>query len=709
MYRRFGFLIIFVVPLICFIISLLTLYDYGVNWDSLQHLVRGQIYFRYLTTGKPNFADIPDICRNQFGNGSPVDYKTGRVCDRHHTPRTSFYEKTVLNFAWTQKMTIGHPPLNDILLAVSNNIFFKKFGWVEDIQGYHVFIVCVTFFMACIVALWSYQISGVLASVIAVLSLYTYPLLFAEQHFNLKDPAVASYFTAFLYFFWLGFRKKSAVALLTAGLFAGLSLGTKFNILFAIPIVCIWLVFVIFGGRIIKNIHQLEAVLKEHISLPMALALIEIPIIAFGLFYFSYPALWDSPIRNLYAVVQYYREVGGSRCFYVPFTGLWFTKCSDIHTLFLFFTTLPLITLLLAGVGFVFALTKPKKHHFLAPLLWVIWLSVTVMRATLPITALYGGSLRQIMEFIPAVALLSGLGAVIILNNIIRRIPETNRNFKWSSTVISFCLLIFFTPVISAMIQLHPFENLYYNSIAGGLKGAVGKNFPLAANTYGNGYKAAIDWVNKHVPIGSTVYLAEGITSAVPSVLFRSDINYKGTAPPLVTYDTAYYLELAQPGMDISSFHNIRYLHSFFLPVYKVEVDGELIAAVWNDDEKYLRDDINSLDQEKELENIRIIPISSDEIILDTGRLVKVKKVDISSSDATCGAAIDKLLVFVSDNQSLYRRLDENPYPTSESEKRLDMHSVEIAIGVDTRYIRIYSENISACNLSSVILKAYSY
>jgi hypothetical protein len=649
---------VFVFPLIFLVISLLTLYDYGVNWDSVQHFVRGQIYYRYLTTGKKDFIGLQ---------------ATG-------VSKRSFYETTALDFQWTEKMTIGHPPLTDILLAASNHLFYQTLGWTEDIQGYHLYIVLITFFMACIIAIWSYQLFGLFASAISVITLYTYPLLFAEQHFNQKDPAVASYFTACLYFVWLGITKKKIAPIGIAAIFAGLSLGTKFDILFAAPIVGIWLLFVFF--------QKVRSGNKKLLTPQIMVALISIPVIAFLIFFVTYPALWSDPVHRVLSVINYYRDIGASRCFYPPFTGKWFLECGDFHTIQLYGTTLPVPTVFLSLIGAVWALKKAGEHR-LAPLLWFIWLAITLGRATLPITSLYGGSLRQIMEFIPAAALLSGAGAYAIVKYI-----------RWKSALVGIALFLLYIPVGIRLINLHPNENLYYNAFIGGVSGAVQYGFTVPVNTYGNGYKQAIDWINKNVPVGSTVYLVDGISSAVPPVLFRPDIQYKGGTPTLYAFDGSYLMELVEPGMDISAYHNTKYVHAFLIPVYEKKVDGVPIVSVWKNDALYA-DKLYDFTNEATV-SPQDLPIVENEIVLDLGAEYRLKRLEMKTTNAVCETAINSAYVFLSQDRIFYSRMMNVTSDFLPAAKKYGYEGAFIFTGQKERFIKLYSFSDYGCDLSTV-------
>ena len=73
--------------------------------------------------------------------------------------------------------------------------------------AYQVYGVVVTLVAAVSILLWSYEISGWIGASVAVISYYGFPLLFSEQHFNIKDPIEAAFFAYTIYFFYLGLEK----------------------------------------------------------------------------------------------------------------------------------------------------------------------------------------------------------------------------------------------------------------------------------------------------------------------------------------------------------------------------------------------------------------------------------------------------------------------------------------------------------------------
>ncbi|MBI3397442.1 hypothetical protein HY045_03120, partial [Candidatus Woesebacteria bacterium] len=47
-----------ILALIFFLVGLFTLPHYGINWDTINHLPRGQVYLHYFLTGKRDFSDL---------------------------------------------------------------------------------------------------------------------------------------------------------------------------------------------------------------------------------------------------------------------------------------------------------------------------------------------------------------------------------------------------------------------------------------------------------------------------------------------------------------------------------------------------------------------------------------------------------------------------------------------------------------------------
>lgn len=606
--KRFLWIIPATLVIAAGIVALCTQKDYGWNWDSFQHLARGQAYYRYFTTGKTDNAGV-------------VSYD-GRL---------SFYEKTAFDFAWAAKMTIGHPPTNDIILAAVNQLLYKRFGLVEDLVAYHLYGVLLTCIAGLVVALWSYEISGWFGATVAMLAYWGFPLLFAEEHFNIKDPAVLSYNIISLYLFWIGVTRKKPLLILFSAIVAGVSFGTKFNVIFLLPVLVVWL-FWYTHGNVCRWWRSLSLTLK--------IALLVIPIITFSVFYFTYPALWSNPVKNVMSVVQYYKDIGGNRCPYIPATGLWFIRCTDWQSVHLFFVQIPIATILLAGVGSIAALATVGRYGF-APFLWFIYIATVILRVVLPINRLYGLTLRQITEIIGPLSLLTGFGA------------DWVRRRLGGGAVIIVGIIVLYVPVCWAMMKLHPNENLYTNILEDLFWKTTKQQLVNGVVSYGNAYKQGIDWINTHAESGANVSLVTGIGSAVPYTMFRPDLHY-GAFWSEYAQQGEYLLELTAAESSAQFFPYL-YASRILVPVYQKIVEGFPIVRVWKNDVTHVR-----------LQFRETIPVaienaawSQHEVVIRLEREMHIQSLAITSDNSACRNSVMNTYVLISADGVVYRRLYE--------------------------------------------------
>src|SRR5579859_3648461 len=161
------FILPFFFAFIFFSISLVTLKDYGISWDEPIHFIRGQAYLNYFLTGKTTY------------NGIKL---------------SSIYEYTSYDAKFFFSEDSGHPPLNGILAAFSNLIFFQKLHVLGDIEAYHLFNIISSSLLIFVVASFAFETLGSQAAIFAAIALGAYPLFFSEAHFNIKDPAETAFY-----------------------------------------------------------------------------------------------------------------------------------------------------------------------------------------------------------------------------------------------------------------------------------------------------------------------------------------------------------------------------------------------------------------------------------------------------------------------------------------------------------------------------------
>lgn len=141
-----------------------------------------------------------------------------------------------------------------------------------------------------------------------------------------------------------------------------------------------------------------------------------------------------------------------------------------------------------------------------------------------------------------------------------------------------------FIPITLKLISIHPNENVYFNSLIGGLKGAQDKNFANWGTTLGSDYRQGINWINTHAEYNANVALVNGLSSNIPKTWFRPDINffegyYSGSAKK-----GEYLMEVVDQQWNKVTPKEKRDYVATLVSVYEVKVDGVSILAIWKND-----------------------------------------------------------------------------------------------------------------------------
>jgi len=562
-----------ILTIFSFGVSLFTLSDYGINWDEPNHYIRGQAYLRFFLTGRKNYNDLPKLESHYpkiAGRTLPKEIVFGDEAFRRSIYQFDAARNGSQTYGWYLKNDFGHPPLNGILASFFNYVFYQKLGWVGDIQGYHLFIITVTSLAIFSIFLFASSIYGIFTGLVASLSIFLYPLLFSESHFNIKDPVEMSFYTLTVISFYFGITKKSWKWLLLTGITAGLALGTKLNIIFVAFTVIPWVIIYRF-----KDITSF----KWPFSTIITISLLFIPIIALAILFGTWPYLWSNPLSNLLSFLSYYKQVGTTT---YQDNNLFASIFNTYPLQWIMYIT-PLIVLFLTLFGIVYFWIHWKKEKGKTSLLVLFWFLVPIVRVMLPNAGIYGG-VRQIMEYIPAMAILSGIGAMYVarlLNSVIFK-----KSLLFSQTII----ILSFAPIVFKLISIHPNENVYFNPLIGGLKGASIRNFPDWGTTLGSAYKGGIDWINQNVERDSKVALIRGLLSNVPRIFIRPDIYFSESHYSGNKKNGEYLIEVVDYRWNLDIPEEKRKYIETLVPAYEEKVDDVAILRVWKNDIKHTRE-----------------------------------------------------------------------------------------------------------------------
>lgn len=663
-----GFKYIFsilLVPIFFLVISLFTLQDYGINWDEPKHLIRGHAYLHYILTGNRDFCDFP--VAHQF-KGAPdnINYNVNPpVCENRPEPdasvRRSYFQSDFYTldyyFSKEEKVPLeskhSHPEVNGLLAAASNYIFFQKLGLVGDMEAHHLFIVLSVFALILVVAIWTWSQYGMLASIVASFSLASYPLVFSESHFNVKDPVLMSFFGLSLLAFWYGFSKKKYLWILLSAFFAGFALGTKFNTFFLPVILAPWVIFVLINR---KDKHDLLNLIG---GAKMLLSLLIFPFIALGILFAFSPYLWANPVGHFLEIVKYYQEVGRGTPSEV--SEYIINGWNTYPLVWIIYTTpLPILFLSIIGFGYSAFLVIKKKND--TALLVLLWFLIPIIRAIFPGMIIFGG-VRHIMEYVPAMAILSGIGAFFIVSKV-----------RHTFVVLFIIASLAFSGW--EMTRIHPNQNVYFNQLIGGLSGANKKNLPYWGNSYGNVYLQGINWLNENAETNARLALATNYISALPRYKLRPDISMDNAYWSGSRHEGEYVME-----MDFDSSLKQRYKHAYFEkflnPVYEVKVDGVPLLKIWKNDKGFLKNaTISEKKTEPLSEQVDVIPSNGNKrlkIVFENE--VSITRLVIDHSSDSCQLQNGAGYIITSlDGQNFSREHDllidpESPYITPEMDE----------------------------------------
>lgn len=603
-------LTIFLVPVMFLIIGVNTIPDYGINWDEPQHFNRGQAYLHYFLTGKTNYLDLP---KHEFLDEG-VDFKDIRgnyadiyinskksKIDLEKNNSRSYYQSDIFNFEYFKENDSGHPPVNGIVAALFNKIFFQELEITGDLYSYHLFEVFTAFLIVLGVSIFSYYIFGIFPAIIAGASISLYPLFFSESHFNIKDPVLSSFFGLTIIFLYFGLTRKNNLLIILSAITAGLSLGTKFNTLFLPFIVIPWLIVYWWKTQRLKIVPK------------SFLYLLIYPIIVVGILYLLWPFLWFNGMEGITSILNYYAQEGlGSVELLAKFKFFGF----NLYPLTWIILTTPLPILILSILGVFWLSRRVLKNKDHVSLLILLWLFVPILRVTLPNTSIYGG-VRHIMEFIPALAISSGAGAKFLLSVVSSRY----KNF------IAILILLSLIFVFVELVKIHPNENVYFNKLIGGLNGAYSNKIPYAGNSFGNAYQQGIVWLNENAEKNAKLGLPIGGTVNLPRQNLRSDIRVGNDSFSAFLMEGEYEMEMSHIGVP-KEYFTYSYLENFLKPVYEVKVEDISILKIWKNDPAYLKktlpDEININELDLKIEK-NVLRIDMNEDIYLTGLYIKHK------------------------------------------------------------------------------------
>jgi hypothetical protein len=190
-----------------------------------------------------------------------------------------------------------------------------------------------------------------------------------------------------------------------------------------------------------------------------------------------------------------------------------------------------------------------------------VWIAVPIFRASLPSAQNFDG-IRHFLEFLPAACLLAGYGA----GQIAKYLAQWKPNYRPIWRFIVAALLL--TNLLIAHWVYHPYQYIYFNSLAGGLHGARTRlNIPGATDYWAVSYRQGIKWLNDNAESEAKVSapIAQWSFKLVAPLWMRPDLGYisrKRVDEYLADGDTVYLMYITREGFYTPLIRDCRENHS---------------------------------------------------------------------------------------------------------------------------------------------------
>ena len=396
--------------------------DFGVSWDEPVQREYGRKVYEYVVDGNEEL-----------------------LADRHRV-----YGPVFEVLLYSVERGLGIEDSRDVYLT-RHLVTFAMFG------------VGVAFFYllgARILRSWK---MGLLGAVFLVVS----PRIFAHAFYNSKDIPFMAMFIVCMYTLLLYLDRKSSRAALLHGACCAVLVDIRIMGVFVPAVTLIALAYrMAAGGEAGSG--------RSHVALNLAIfcgAFVPLTILL-------WPTLWSAPAGNFIFAFQAMRKFAWRATVLFMGERVWSTDLPPYYTAVWILITLPVMYLVMSLAGFIAAIqglvgrgANPALKRRDAALI-LLWLIAPLAFLVVSNAVLYD-TWRHVFFVYPAILLLALIG----LRWLVQVIGSASGGIKSKVGVAAAILLLAVNMggAIRFMIRSHPHQNVYFNSIVGGTRGAAGK------------------------------------------------------------------------------------------------------------------------------------------------------------------------------------------------------------------------------------------
>lgn len=462
MKRQVGILI----ALLIFFIQFALIPGAGMTWDEPASFFIGRMNLQFWQTG--DFANLTDYTNKERFATSPFKFVKGEE--------------------W-------YPPFPFLVSSAVSYIFAEQLNLMHFIDAHHLGEVIIGTF-----GVWAFYglafelglSSSVAAGTTILFALY--PTIFGQMRSDAKDIPLMSILVVAIYLFirWIHYWQakrynKTWIYGFGSAVAFGLAEASKPSAVIIAPILATWLCISIVASR--KFADRMRRLPLFFITTIVMVA------VALGVFFFSWPWLWDNPIVKLTSIWGFFKTVGYNMpTMYLGtkyFAGVDLPKEYPLGIL-LFQTPLEITILALIGVFAVIDRVVKKKDMFALLPLW--WFVLGMGRFFLPGIIIYA-RVRHFIDVMPAFFLLFGFGVDAIGKYAVYvSYQGTKSKFLGGLVIVLGVGLIIFHEAWIAK-TFYPYEPSYFNFLVGGSK-TVAERGSFDIEYWGAGVKEAMEFLN---------------------------------------------------------------------------------------------------------------------------------------------------------------------------------------------------------------------
>jgi hypothetical protein len=525
----------------------------------------GLFFFAYLFMGSQLYKDYG------VSTDEPVEYKTGRIayqrftggsqaqfeasCAKLDIPDSCKYPPF---FSMLLYRLVPYGYSGSIPLAIDNNIapgsnspnlYYQRHKLTFAFFAFAVFV----FFLIGKKIFQDWKI-GLLGSLFLILS----PRIFGNSFYNPKDIPFLSAYVISIYTLLMFLERKNLITAVLHGIATAVVCSIRIPGIIIIPItIFFYLVDLFLSKEFRTGFLKAAGLMLSFLS------------IAAGLIYWFDPFLYPDPIRNYiisfnlmkhypWSGIQVYLGQNISNKVPWHYSIVWFSISSPFFYLLLF----------IIGMGFLIthSIKTRSRAHFLAmqDIYMVAACAILPIAAVIVTKATLYNDNRQMYFCYPPLLLISLYGFVELMGLIRKRFVHWQ---VWITVILALGL----AQPVYFMVRYHPYEEFYFNFLAGSKMSVIKQRFTL--DSWMMTSKDALEYIlktdpNKYITVSFSIGSPKSVLLLSPADRQRLVFHDKGGSE----YVIDWYLGLSPLKLPAGTtiYYSIKIDDSDILTVYKM-------------------------------------------------------------------------------------------------------------------------------------------